>query len=855
MKRILLIAGAGFGILILVIAVLPFLIPSSVYKTQIEKAASKALGRDVTVEGDASISIFPVISASIENVSVANAEGFDEPAMITAGSLRGSVQLWPLFTRRVAVDEITFEDATVLLTRLEDGRVNWVLGNSDTAPAESEDAGGTSLNTSIDKARLRNAKLVYEDLQAGTRYELNELDAEASLKSPEKPLNLRADGLFQSERFELNLTLSSPQSLMDGSETSLDAQLGSNLGNLSFDGLLTTTEPVAVSGQFTANLPQLGEVSRFLQLDLPLNVEPLGGLKTSGTIEGQLPDLTIAFADLVLSGDGLNVNYDGTVSLTPSPALDGSGSIAIRDAYTLTQQLGLTMDILQPIRQVSVESNVQGPLDSLQLSGLDARTNGPNLSATYRGGLSLGDPGALGGNVNIESGQLRTLLSQLGVMLPEGDNLKTARLAGRLTGTLKKPTIENGTYVLDKAEAQGTLAADLQGTKPSIEANLALPLLDLSPFLGGKTDPSGSGNADSDWSDEPLDLEALKSVNAELKLKADKVVLNAITLSNADLGATLKDGQLTAALNRFTTFGGDWQGRGLVDVSGDIPRYNFKMSAQSVQAEKLLATLSGFDRLGGAGEFTVDIASDGSSIRQIVNALDGTVSLDLQNGVLKGVNLGQLVRSAGSLRESLQSGGLSIASLGTAVSPQAETDFSTFSTSLNIQDGLAQVQSLTLINPVVEVAGTGQINLGGRTLDLKLTPAIDKRGKGEAAAVQVNGIPVPLRIQGSWLSPKISPDLSGLQQALAAAARDEAAGQLKDKLGGDLGSIVSEAITKKKSPEPTTSASGGTTSNTGETVEATDDPAAVAEDDTADEEDTEEEVIKEVLGSIFGPKQ
>ena len=150
MKRVFIFAGAGLGLLLIVLAALPFFIPASVYKAQIETAASNALGRPVSVDGEARISIFPVISASLEDVRVANPDGFEAPNMIEAGALRGSVKLLPLFSRRVEVKEISFEDASVRLTRTAAGEVNWEF-ERNTAP---DDGANPQLAAQVGRRRI-----------------------------------------------------------------------------------------------------------------------------------------------------------------------------------------------------------------------------------------------------------------------------------------------------------------------------------------------------------------------------------------------------------------------------------------------------------------------------------------------------------------------------------------------------------------------------------------------------------------------------------------------------------------------------------------------------------------------------
>ena len=859
MRRILIFAGAGLGVLLILLVTLPFFIPSSVYKTQIEQAATDALGREVSISGNARISIFPGISASVEDVSVANPEGFEAEHMVEAGALRGSVRLWPLLSRRVEVSELSFEDASVMLTRRSDGVVNWEFGGAgDRTSDDAEPSAGGPFSASIDRARLRNATLVYEDLATGERYELTALDAEASLKSSASPMTMRANGRFQDEPFEFDLTLTSPQTLETGETASLDVKFGSNLGNFGFDGDISTAEAIGLNGQFNASVPQLDRAAEFLALELPVNLAPFGGLRADGQVSGSLSDLQLSFDTLAVSDDGLNVNFDGTVAIAATPSIDGNFSATVRNAYALSQEAGFAIPALQPIRQVSLDATLDGNMDALQLSNINAQTTGPSLKASYNGSINTAGAGEIDGRLSIDSSQLRTLLSELGVSgLPEGSQLKSAAISGMATGSFSAPGLQNAHFELDDTTATGEVSADLSGQKPTVVADLAMPTLDLTPFMGSRNQSAPA----SEWSEEPLDLEALKAMNARLNVQADLIRIGEIDLRDADVTAVLEDGRLNADFERFSAFAGNWQGRAIVDASASVPAYSFNLSAGSVEAESLLSSFAAFDRLSGSGAFDIDVSSSGGSISQIVNALDGTLSLDLDNGALAGLNLGQLVRSAGSLREAASSGNLTLQSLGNVVSPQAETDFTTFSASLNVEDGLASVQSLSLVNSVLDVSGAGQINLGGRTLDVKLTPAVDKSGQGDTATVQVNGIPVPLRIQGSWLSPQFSPDLSGLQAALTASARDKAAAEITDRIGGELGSIVSDAVSGRNSQEtegqsgqrPTDSADttedGSDSSSNGNTGDGQETP-----DTDTSARDDREKAMRGVLDQILGPK-
>ena len=833
MKRIFLVAGGVLLVLLVALAVLPFLIPNSVYKTQIEKAATNALGREVTVSGDVAVSLLPSISASLKDVTVANPEGFGEVDMIKAGALRGSVKLFPLLSRRVEISELTFEDADVSLIRLENGDTNWNLGEAEEGAGETEPAEtGGPFSASINRASLRNASLVYDDRLAGTYYELKEFDFETALRAPDKPLTAKAKGIFQDRAFSATLALTTPQSLSENRETEIEFHFGSDLGTTSFDGSVHLQDDASLDGAFDLNVPQISALTDYLTLDLPVNIAPLGALKASGHASGTLPDLTLRFEKLSVSGEGLDAGYTGTFSLADTMSLEGTANLTLRNAYALSQQMGLNLAQLAPIQQVSFNSAINGPINGLNFTQIDARTSSPQLKASYTGSLSLADKGTINGDVSAESSQLRTLLTGMGMAPSPGETLKSFRINGHATGSFNEIKLTNGTYKLDDTSASGTLGADLRGARPVLSADLTTDEMDLSPFLSQSSSSENAGDTSKGWSETPLDLEALKLVDADLTLKADKITVGAVSLENADLAALLENGRLSAVFNQFTAFDGLWSGEAVINAKPPVPGMDFNLSADNIAANTMLTTLAGFDKLKGTGAMSVDISSEGASISQIVNQLDGTLSLDLNDGALAGINLGQLVRSAGSLKESLAKDQLNLSSLGNAVSPQAETDFTSFETSLEVANGIGRIQSLTLINSVLNVDGAGQINLGGRTLDVKLTPAIDKTGQSEASIIQLNGVPVPLRISGSWMSPKFTPDFS---EVISGYTGGET---IEEAISGELESVLSDALSKpRQQPQKETS------------------PEDAADEDNAAEEPTEEDprerVLREALGGIF----
>ena len=306
--------------------------------------------------------------------------------------------------------------------------------------------------------------------------------------------------------------------------------------------------------------------------------------------------------------------------------------------------------------------------------------------------------------------------------------------------------------------------------------------------------------------------------------------MDQITLPDALLSTRLDDGRLSAIFRRdddapgFKVFQGNWSGDLVLDASRSTPTLEINALADSIAAQDMLTSLTGFRNLNGLGDVLIDLNSEGTSIKALINGLDGQFQTDLNDGALRGLNLTKLVQKASNLQDLLSGGGLTVASFQEAFSPDATTDFSKFIGSLDITNGVATLTDLNIDNPVVGVIGSGQIDLGARTLDIRLTPRIDVAAAGEGATIGLSDIPIPVRVYGSWSSVRFGLDSSAVQAELTARLRNEAANEIADRLGGDAGAIIGGII--------------GGSSNNG----ASDDEAPSLED----------ELTNRALGALFG---
>ena len=124
------IIAAIVGVLVVVVAVTPYLIHVDQFRPFIERSASVALGRKVDI-GNLRLSLSSR-SLTAETLTVADDPTFSSTPFLTAKSLSLGVELLPLIlSRSLKVTAITIDSPEVTLIRNPAGRWNYSsLGSS-----------------------------------------------------------------------------------------------------------------------------------------------------------------------------------------------------------------------------------------------------------------------------------------------------------------------------------------------------------------------------------------------------------------------------------------------------------------------------------------------------------------------------------------------------------------------------------------------------------------------------------------------------------------------------------------------------------------------------------------------------
>ena len=591
------------------VVILPAVIDPNDYKPQIVAAAEKQLGRAFAIERDLQLSVFPWLGIETGGVRVGNAAGFSDQPMAEVEELGVKVKLLPLISRKVEVDTLVIRGLRLNLEKDAQGRTNWadLAGGQqpDEAGQQPTDApaGGSAVAIRVNGIEVEDARVTWDDRQAGQRYVVDGLRLETGAIAPGETVPVEAGMVFTSEQPAMRL------------DASLAARVTGDEGLQRFDiaGLLLT---LAAAGE---GLPEGG-------VDLEL----------AASVAADLAAGSVAIDDLRVSGPAMTAT--GSIALTDvqtNPAATGQFSLAETNPKTLAAMFAAPIETTDPDALTRLKGDVT-------LAYRDGAIRLDPLSVTL-------DDSTLAGHVHLldtTGPTLRTVLkldridldrylppaAAEGEAAPAGDTetgkaggdpfaaLRTLDLDGRFeVGSLKVNNLrmsavnarvvsKSGVLKIDPMGAslyegslKGAVELNASGETPKVKVRQDLAGIQIAPLLqdlAGEGRLLGSGNVNLDIGLVGLsEAEIRRSLNGKagfsLRDGAVKGINVAQTIRDAAAALNLADERFDVGTPGQTDFS---ELSATVDISNGLIR-NRDLSAKS----PLL-------RVSGSGD--VDLARD-----------------------------------------------------------------------------------------------------------------------------------------------------------------------------------------------------------------------------------------------------
>ncbi|MGH8461196.1 MAG: AsmA family protein [Stenotrophobium sp.] len=442
-----------------------------------------------------------------------------------------------------------------------------------------------------------------------------------------------------------------------------------------------------------------------------------------------------------------------------------------------------------------------GDLDFNQASGAmkfskgELQAAGLTLSTEITGENLLGDAPKLSGPVTIKSFSPRIIMTNLGITAPVTSNrnaLTDASFSAEYSGSFKSAMLNSINLKLDQTSITGNLGISDFATQ-AISFGLKADQLDadgyMAPKADNKTGDSDTGTKKGDINATKIPTGALDALNIDGtvdigSLKLSGLKLNDVHLKIAGPKGSAKQQTLTARL-----YGGQ-----MVQSShfGGGKTLAMKTQLKTIDAGPLLKDFLGKDYVSGIGSVDLDVTGAGDTVGNLRKTLNGTVGFNLQNGAVKGFNLGQIIRSAQAI--------IAGQTPSAADNTQKETDFASLSASGKISNGVLRSDNLDAKSPIFRLTGAGQVDLAKETIDYLAKPTIveSSTGQGGKNLSDLRGVTIPIQLSGNLFAPQYKLQLNDVlkQKAVSEIQKqlDAHKDELNKKLGGQLGDQLGNAL-------------------------------------------------------------
>lgn len=792
MRLLIKLILALVALIIIAIIAIPFFVDPNDLKPQISEQVQKMTGRDLIIEGDIGLSVFPWVALDLGKVSLSNAEGFraDTFAQVEAAHIR--VKLMPLLSKEVEMDTVTLDGLVLNLETNKDGKTNWdSLTGAPKAEEEPADSKFDLASVQVSGINLSNANIHWRDDRTGDNYRLDKLNLATGSVVLGKPvavstdfniisakpnlnahIELNADLIAdpKSNRYQLkdikfNTTASSTNLPFDAAYISLVGDIDANLAanKVSVSGLTLTSK--TNQGKQVVN----AIIKAAINADLGAQQVTVSGLNVTADITD--PNAIGGTAHVVISSEVSAYLSSQIIQLAGLKVnVNAAGTKIPNDKMTATLRSDVTVDLTNQTLNLP---NFTLNAEELDLAGKVAGNNILSDNANFRGMLKL---------VPVNP---RELAAKFGISLPpmaDATTLKAAMLAVQFDASANHFNASKLNLTLDQTKISGQVGIT-NFSSPAYTFKLAVDVIDLDRYLPPATDATATSAATTPASELPL--ATLRALKAKGTLDIGKLRMSGITSQKVHVTIGAADGLVSLSPMRAQLYQGSYQGNVKLDARGNALTISVNEKLSGVQAEPLLKDLSDSDRISGSVNVAVKLTGTGLTTDQIKQSLAGNGSFSFTDGALKGINIAHAIRKAKAALT-----GETIANTG-----DVKTDFSSLGGSFTANQGVINNPDFKLLSPLLRVDGKGTANLGTEALDYGVKVAIVGSIEGQDAKdlEDLKGLIIPIKITGTFSEPKPRVDLAKL---LEGQAVEKAKAALAEKLNIDALKAKAEAKLK-----------------------------------------------------------
>ena len=478
-----------------------------------------------------------------------------------------------------------------------------------------------------------------------------------------------------------------------------------------------------------------------------------------------------------LAGD---VEFDGQVQSASDGKRFGINGLALSfkgtqgaagDTVTLDVDITANADIDLSKDQAVLSDFILGLYD-LSVSG-DLTVSSLTSEPKFAGQLKLAEfnPKALMKDLGMEA-----------TVTASDDALTRLQADMNFAGSADSADMRDLTVRFDESTFKGNLKVT-NFDYPKLAFDFQIDRLNLDDYAP-PDEPAGGSASGSD--EEDLSVEVFQGFTGGGDFRIGQLIVAGLTATDVStkMSADGKSVRFSPVNARF--YGGEHEGDILIDASGTRPMLTANHGLTGVQAEPLLIDLMGSANLEGSGDFFLQITTDLSNSRTVLEGLMGDIGMSMLNGAIVGIDVTETI---GAIKSVL---GKQEEVVGESGQDQ-KTEFAELTMSGVFNKCILSSDDLLMQSPLLRSTGKGSFNLPDETVDYVLKPVL--LGDIGENLGELSGVPIPVKLSGNLYEPDIRVDIVA---ALAESQKEKINQKADEYIGKLLGGKEDAAADDKE---------------------------------------------------------
>jgi uncharacterized protein involved in outer membrane biogenesis len=535
----------------------PFVLDWNTYKPQLEAYGQRLSGRQVKIDGNIEIRLFPIPRLEADDVRVFN-EGSTETVLAASDKVVVEVTLGGLLNGSLEVQAINFDAPVINFIRREDGTLNFLL-------KPDEDLRNSALlkKVKLENITIKNGTIVVRDEAKRFERAINNFDAVLSAAAIEGPWRLTGTGIQAGRTVGFNFTTGVYQPTEPFRFGLKVTPQDTALPQLSIDAKFekqkltgsVRAEAVPRDGAKSSKENTISNLTMTAKLDADFNRLKLTSVKIiprnvkDGTtlVEGEV---TAEFGETVRIDSKLDaprINLSGIVKNDGRSGIDAAYLMSAFDSFVkgvpegwqVSTQASINTLTLMDGALEAIAFNAEADQNSVRIRRFSGKT--PGRSKFLFEGLAFPTPTGttdLGGKLSFESADMREFMKWWSPDASETIAKFWVGSRGRVKGEADvswsqgRVELSKLRYELDGVPGTAELSYTAQGNERSA-VTINQPVLDIDQYI-----KSGSTGKDVklDW---PSIMKGFSGeggkAERQLSLNTGRLTLNGVPMQLVDI--------------------------------------------------------------------------------------------------------------------------------------------------------------------------------------------------------------------------------------------------------------------------------------------------------------------------------